>query len=107
MDPWLILFGFAVGTDLAYAAITALLLTGALVLPRALISNGGGERETVPLQARHKAAAVALGASVGFMLGLTSAGSGTLIAIGLILLGVLAFAVLRIVKPPLIVRTDP
>ena len=63
----------------------ALLLTGALVLLRALISNGAGERKTVPLDTRHKVAAVALGASVGFVLGLTSAGSGTLIAIGLIL----------------------
>jgi uncharacterized membrane protein YfcA len=63
----------------------ALLLTGALVLLRALIANGAGERKSVPLHARHKVAAVALGASVGFVLGLTSAGSGTLIAIGLIL----------------------
>jgi uncharacterized membrane protein YfcA len=63
----------------------ALLLTGALVLLRALISNGAGERKTVPLDTRHKVAAVVLGASVGFVLGLTSAGSGTLIAIGLIL----------------------
>jgi uncharacterized membrane protein YfcA len=63
----------------------ALLLTGALVLLRALIANGAGERKSVPLHTRHKVAAVALGASVGFVLGLTSAGSGTLIAIGLIL----------------------
>jgi uncharacterized membrane protein YfcA len=63
----------------------ALLLTGSLVLLRALISNGAGERKSVPLNTRHKVAAVALGASVGFVLGLTSAGSGTLIAIGLIL----------------------
>jgi uncharacterized protein len=63
----------------------ALLLTGALVLLRALMFNGDGERDEVPLTRRHKAFAVALGASVGFVLGLTSAGSGTLIAIGLIL----------------------
>jgi uncharacterized membrane protein YfcA len=63
----------------------ALLLTGSLVLFRALMSNGAGERESVVLERRHKAAAVTLGASVGFVLGLTSAGSGTLIAIGLIL----------------------
>jgi uncharacterized membrane protein YfcA len=63
----------------------ALLLTGGLVLLRALISNGAGERKSVPLNTRHKVAAVVLGASVGFVLGLTSAGSGTLIAIGLIL----------------------
>src|SRR3954454_4468317 len=64
---------------------SALLLTGALVLLRALMSNGANERESVPLDARHKVAAVVLGGGVGFVLGLTSAGSGTLIAIGLIL----------------------
>jgi uncharacterized membrane protein YfcA len=63
----------------------ALLLTGALVLLRALLANGAGERDEVLLTTRHKVLAVALGASVGFVLGLTSAGSGTLIAIGLIL----------------------
>lgn len=63
----------------------ALLLTGALVLMRALISTGANERDTIELETRHKAAAVFLGASVGFVLGLTSAGSGTLIAVGLIL----------------------
>ncbi len=63
----------------------ALLLTGALVLFRALIGNGDNERDSVPLETRHKVAAVVLGATVGFVLGLTSAGSGTLIAIGLIL----------------------
>jgi uncharacterized membrane protein YfcA len=36
------------------------------------------------METRHKVAAVVLGASVGFLLGLTSAGSGTLIAVGLI-----------------------
>ncbi len=63
----------------------ALLLTGALVLYRALMTRGDGERDKVELEGRHKAGAVILGASVGFLLGLTSAGSGTLIAIGLIL----------------------
>jgi uncharacterized membrane protein YfcA len=63
----------------------ALLLTGALVLFRALMSDGANERDSVVLQTRHKVAAVILGSTVGFVLGLTSAGSGTLIAIGLIL----------------------
>jgi uncharacterized protein len=63
----------------------ALLLTGALVLFRALMSQGANERDEVVLETRHKVAAVVLGAGVGFVLGLTSAGSGTLIAIGLIL----------------------
>jgi uncharacterized membrane protein YfcA len=63
----------------------ALFLTGALVLFRALMSNGANERDEVVLERRHKVAAVILGGSVGFVLGLTSAGSGTLIAIGLII----------------------
>jgi uncharacterized membrane protein YfcA len=63
----------------------ALLMTGALVLFRALMQQGAHERDTVGLDTRHKLAAVILGATVGFVLGLTSAGSGTLIAIGLIL----------------------
>jgi len=44
------------------------------------------ERDTIPMDRRHKIAAVGLGASVGFVLGVTSAGSGALIAVGLILL---------------------
>jgi uncharacterized membrane protein YfcA len=64
---------------------SALLLTGALVLLRALVLDGAGETDTVQLDARGKAVAVVLGASVGFVLGVTSAGSGTLIAIGIIL----------------------
>jgi uncharacterized protein len=44
------------------------------------------ERDTIePMERRHKIAAVALGLSVGFVLGVTSAGSGALIAVGLIL----------------------
>ena len=62
----------------------ALLLTGALVLYRALMRPGRNERQTVVMETRHKVAAVLLGLSVGFLLGLTSAGSGTLIAVGLI-----------------------
>ena len=62
----------------------ALLLTGALVLYRALMLPSHNERATVAMSTRHKVAAVLLGLSVGFLLGLTSAGSGTLIAVGLI-----------------------
>jgi uncharacterized membrane protein YfcA len=63
----------------------ALLLTGALVLFRALMTQRANEVESVTLRGPQKAAAVVLGAAVGFLLGLTSAGSGTLIAVGLIL----------------------
>ena len=80
----------------------ALLVTGALVLLRALISNGAGERSTVPLEARRKIAAVLLGVSK----------AGVAIPAAVIVavpraLGALAFLVLRNVKPSLIVRTDP
>jgi uncharacterized membrane protein YfcA len=65
----------------------ALLLTGSVVLLRALAvaDHATRERYAFRMQTRHKVAAVALGGSVGFVLGITSAGSGTLIAIGLIL----------------------
>jgi uncharacterized membrane protein YfcA len=66
----------------------ALLFTGLATLARALFARRleARERHHVDLQTRHKAAAVALGAGVGFVLGLTSAGSGALIAVGLILI---------------------
>ena len=65
----------------------ALLITGAATLVRAFLkSMHERERDTIPMERRHKVAAVALGACVGFVLGVTSAGSGALIAVGLILL---------------------
>jgi uncharacterized protein len=63
----------------------ALLITGAAVLACALFLNVDSERHTVVLDRRHKVAAILIGISVGFVLGLTSAGSGALIAVGLIL----------------------
>lgn len=64
----------------------ALLITSVAVLARALLRHVKGERETVePFETRHKVAAVLVGVSVGFVLGLTSAGSGALIAVGLIM----------------------
>jgi uncharacterized protein len=65
----------------------ALLITGAATLVRAFLKRmHERERETIELERRHKVAAVALGLCVGFVLGVTSAGSGALIAVGLILL---------------------
>jgi uncharacterized protein len=65
----------------------ALLLTGAATLVRAFLkSMHERERDTIAMERRHKVAAVALGVGVGFVLGVTSAGSGALIAVGLILL---------------------
>ena len=65
----------------------ALLFTGVAVLARALFLRRlvERERERVDLRARHKVAAVAIGIFVGFVLGVTSAGSGALIAVALIL----------------------
>jgi uncharacterized membrane protein YfcA len=65
----------------------ALLVTGAATLIRNFLKRmDERERRSIPMDPRHKVAAVALGASVGFVLGVTSAGSGALIAVGLILL---------------------
>jgi uncharacterized protein len=64
----------------------ALLLIGGLILWRALFRSVNlNERGAFRMEKRHKVAAVALGAFVGFVLGITSAGSGTLISIGLII----------------------
>jgi uncharacterized protein len=74
--------------DLVIAILAgALLLTGAATLIRAFLKRmHERERDTIALERRHKVAAVVLGLSVGFVLGVTSAGSGALIAVGLILL---------------------
>src|SRR3954469_4961486 len=66
----------------------ALMFTGATVLARALFLHKlvEREREELVLERRHKIAAMVLGVCVGFVLGVTSAGSGSLIAVGLIML---------------------
>jgi uncharacterized membrane protein YfcA len=66
----------------------ALLFTGVAVLARALFLPKlvDLERESIDLERRHKVAAVVVGLFVGFVLGVTSAGSGALIAVALILL---------------------
>lgn len=66
----------------------ALLFTGLAVLARALFLRSlvDRERENLSLERRHKVAAVVVGVFVGFVLGVTSAGSGALIAVALILL---------------------
>jgi uncharacterized membrane protein YfcA len=78
------------GNDLNDIVLTALAIAliavGTIVLVRALFLNGSHarEREDFELTRRHKVAAVAIGVSTGFVIGLTSAGSGTLIAVFLI-----------------------
>ncbi len=66
----------------------ALILVGTIVLLRSLFISRmvDGERESFTLERRHKVAAVVIGATTGFVIGLTSAGSGTLIAVFLIVL---------------------
>jgi uncharacterized protein len=68
-------------------AIT-LLFTGVMTLTRALFLKAlhAKERHTIEMTTRNKVYAAVLGALVGFVLGVTSAGSGALIAVGLILL---------------------
>ncbi|HEU4463366.1 MAG TPA: sulfite exporter TauE/SafE family protein [Solirubrobacterales bacterium] len=62
-----------------------LLMVGIITLARALIlSHTIEERADFALQRRHKVAAVAIGVTTGFVIGITSAGSGTVIAILLI-----------------------
>jgi uncharacterized protein len=84
LEDWL-------GSDFEDAVIWllagALLLTGAATLIRSFLkSMHERERASIEMERRHKVAAVLLGLSVGFVLGVTSAGSGALIAVGLILL---------------------
>ncbi len=77
----------------------ALLLSGAATLARTFMKRfQARERSEVPMERRHKVGAVLLGVFVGFVLGVTSAGSGALIAVGLIL-------VFRLV-PTRVVGTD-
>jgi uncharacterized membrane protein YfcA len=66
----------------------ALLFTGVAVLVRALFVPSMVERErhSFELERRHKVSAVVVGVFVGFVLGATSAGSGALIAVALILI---------------------
>jgi uncharacterized membrane protein YfcA len=75
------------GVVLTMLAI-ALLVVGTIVLVRSLFIARmvNGERETFELERWHKFAAVGIGAATGFVIGLTSAGSGTLIAVFLIVL---------------------
>ena len=81
-DTW----GKSFDDGLLIAVAAALLLTGTVMLARLLFNNETHELHTARLTTGHKVAAVALGASVGFVLGVTSAGSGSLIAVGLIMI---------------------
>jgi uncharacterized membrane protein YfcA len=73
---------------LIVALAVTLLFTGTVTMARALFLKAlqDKERDTVEMTTRNKVYAVVLGLMVGFVLGVTSAGSGALIAVGLILL---------------------
>jgi uncharacterized membrane protein YfcA len=86
--------------SLVYAVLGGtLLMVGLITLTRALIlRNLVEERDRFEVERRHKVAAVTIGATTGFVIGITSAGSGTVIAILLI-------AVYRL-APKKVVGTD-
>jgi uncharacterized membrane protein YfcA len=70
-----------------WAVAGALLICGVATLGRALLVRGVEmETEEPVLTPRLKVATVTLGLVIGFVLGVTSAGSGSLIAVGLILI---------------------
>jgi hypothetical protein len=86
------------GTVFAILA-SCLLVVGAITLLRSLfLADKVTERADFEIHTRHKVAAVSIGATTGFVIGLSSAGSGTVIAIMLI-------AVFRL-TPQRVVGTD-
>jgi uncharacterized protein len=93
-------YGDSFDTVLLALVAGAVLLVGVAVLVRALFLPQlvEREREGFKIERRHKVAAVTIGVFIGFMLGVTSAGSGSLIALALIL-------VFRLV-PTRVVGTD-
>jgi len=72
--------------ELVYAVLGGtLLMVGIITLTRALILRSLiDERDRFDVERRHKVAAIVIGATTGFVIGITSAGSGTVIAILLI-----------------------
>jgi uncharacterized membrane protein YfcA len=80
-------YGKDFDTIVLYLVAGALSLTGVAVLWRALFMPRlvARERHTLDMDRWHKVAAVVMGLVIGFVLGVTSAGSGSLIAVGLIL----------------------
>jgi uncharacterized membrane protein YfcA len=86
--------------SLVYAVLGGtLLMVGIITLARALILRSLiEERDRFEVERRHKVAAIVIGATTGFVIGITSAGSGTVIAILLI-------AVYRL-APKRVVGTD-
>jgi uncharacterized membrane protein YfcA len=73
------------GKGLLWGVAFALLLTAVATLSRALFVRDPQERHSVPIEGRARWGAVALGAFLGFLLGVTSVGSGALVGLALIL----------------------
>jgi len=86
--------------SLVYAVLGGtLLMVGIITLLRAFIlAKTISERDDFKIERRHKVAAMIIGATTGFVIGVTSAGSGTVIA-------VLLIAVYRL-TPKHVVGTD-
>lgn len=74
-------------TALLWGVAGALMLVAVVTLARALFVRdvAARERESVPLTSRAKGLAAGIGAVLGFVLGVTSVGSGALIGLALIL----------------------
>src|SRR5215211_724464 len=86
------------GTVFAILAACLLVVGAATLLRGFFLADKIQERDGFEMHTRHKVAAVGIGATTGFVIGLSSAGSGTLIAIMLI-------AVYRL-TPKRVVGTD-
>jgi uncharacterized protein len=86
--------------ETVFAILAAcLLVVGAATLLRGLfLANKIQERDDFEMHTRHKVAAVGIGATTGFVIGLSSAGSGTLI-------GMMLITVFRL-RPRKVVGTD-
>ncbi|MFL5907399.1 MAG: sulfite exporter TauE/SafE family protein [Solirubrobacterales bacterium] len=86
--------------ETVFAILAAcLLVVGAATLLRGLfLANKIQERDDFEMHTRHKVAAVGIGATTGFVIGLSSAGSGTLI-------GMMLLTVYRL-RPQKVVGTD-
>lgn len=73
------------GKGLLWGVAFALLFTATATLARALFVREPKERHSVPVEGHVRFGAVAMGAFLGFILGVTSVGSGALVGLALIL----------------------
>jgi len=73
------------GKGLLWGVAAALLFTAVATLSRALFVREPKERHSVPVIGRSRWLAIALGFFLGFVLGVTSVGSGALVGLALIL----------------------